>query len=179
MSSFRDGPDGEGRQSPWLVVTPDGVIGRPQEEIRRLGCGFDGGEASVFALQTAARVAGELHAELEVIRAIGAPSRVIQRVVSEELAATALAQLRRALASLPESVGARGIVVQDRDPVRGIASRSDALDLLVLGTRSGSPPGAAVLGPVSARLVEEARCPVLVIPLGVKPPVASLLNAWR
>jgi nucleotide-binding universal stress UspA family protein len=69
-------------------------------------------------------------------------------------------------------------VVQDRDPVRGIASRSDALDVLVLGTRSGSPPGAAVLGTLSARLVEEARCPVLVVPLGVEPPVASLFSAW-
>jgi nucleotide-binding universal stress UspA family protein len=97
----------------------------------------------------------------------------------EELAGTALAQLRHALASLPDRVAAQGIVVQDRDPVRGIASRSDALDLLVLGTRSGSPPGAAVLGTVSARLVEDARCAVLVIPPGVEPPVASLLNAWR
>jgi nucleotide-binding universal stress UspA family protein len=179
MSSFRDGPDSAGRQSPWLVVTPDGVVSRPQGEIKRVGCGFDGRQASVIALQTAARLAGELHAELEIIRAIGAPSPVIQQVVSEELAATALAQLRRALASLPDGVGAQGIVVQDRDPVRGIASRSDALDLLVLGTKTGSPPGAAMLGNVSARLVEEARCTVLVIPLGVELPVASLLNAWR
>jgi nucleotide-binding universal stress UspA family protein len=70
------------------------------------------------------------------------------------------------------------VVVQDQDAARGIASRSDALDVLVLGTRSGSPPGAAVLGSVSARLVEEARCPVLVMPLGVEPPVEALFSAW-
>src|SRR5919197_501077 len=105
MLPFRDGSDGAGRQAPWLVVTPDGVVGRPQGEIRRLGCGFDGGEASGFALQTAARVASELKAELEVIRAIVVPGRVIQRAVSEELAATALAQLRQAVASLPDRAG--------------------------------------------------------------------------
>lgn len=178
MSSFRDGPDGAGRQVPWLVLTPGGVVGRPPDEIRRVGCAFNGGAASSVALQTAARLAGDLQADLEVIRAISAPSPVIDRVVSEELAAAALRQLRHVLASLPDGVGAQGIMVQDRDPVRGIASRSEALDLLVLGTRSGSPPGAALLGTVAARIVEAARCPVLVIPLGVEPPVASLLNAW-
>jgi nucleotide-binding universal stress UspA family protein len=177
-SSFRDGPDGAGRQPPWLVVTPGGSPRRPEGEIRRIGCGFDGGTPSTVALRTAARLASELQAELEVIRAIGAPSPVIHRVVSEELAATALAQLRHALALLPDRADAQGIVVQDRDPVRAITSRSDALDLLVLGTRSGSPPGAAVLGPISAQVVDAARCPVLVVPLGVEPPVASLLNTW-
>jgi nucleotide-binding universal stress UspA family protein len=125
----------------------------------------------------AARLASELHAELEVIRAIRPPSPVIQPDIAQELAAAALAQLRHALASLPDRAATQGIVVQDRDPVRGITSRSAALDLLVLGTRTGSPPGAALLGTVSARLVEQARCPVLVIPLGVELPVESLFNA--
>jgi nucleotide-binding universal stress UspA family protein len=143
-----------------------------------VGCGIDGGETSEFALRFAAHAANGLGAELEVIRAVAAPSPVIDRLFSEELATMALAQLRRALESLPESVAAQGFVVQDCDPVRGIASRSDALDLLVLGTRAGSPPGSAVLGTVSLRLVEEARCPVLVVPLGIEAPVAEMFNAW-
>jgi nucleotide-binding universal stress UspA family protein len=178
MSSFRDGTDGVDGRPPWLLLTPDRAVRRPRGEIRRVGCGIDGGEASAFALQMAARVAGSLDAELEVIRAIATPASVIDPALSEELAAAALLQLRHALASLPENVAAQGLVVQDNDPVRGLASRSDACELLVLGTRSGSPRGVAVLGTVSTRLAEEARCPVLVVPLSIEMPAAQLLNAW-
>src|SRR3954449_6954633 len=104
MSSFRDGPDGAGRQPSWLLVTPEGALRRPQGDIRRVGCGFDGRQASALALKTASRLANDRHAELEVIRAIRPPSPVIHREVSEELAAAALAQLRHALASLTDGV---------------------------------------------------------------------------
>jgi nucleotide-binding universal stress UspA family protein len=143
-----------------------------------VGCGIDGGQESAFALQVAARAAAGLDAELEVIRATAVRSPLIDLALSEQLVATALAQLRQALASLPDGVAAQALVVQDRDPVRGIASRSDALDLIVVGTRSGSPPGSAEFGTVSSRLAEEARCPLLVVPLGTEAPLEQPFNAW-
>jgi nucleotide-binding universal stress UspA family protein len=122
-------------------------------------------------------VASGLNAELEVIRALATPSSVINPVLSEELAAVALAQLHQALASLPETLAAQGLLVQDRDPVRAITVRSADLDLLVLGTKSGSRQLSAVLGTVSGRLVKAARCPVLIIPPGVEAPVEQLIDA--
>jgi nucleotide-binding universal stress UspA family protein len=131
----------------------------------------------VHALETAARLASGLNAELEVIRALAAPSSVINPVLSEELAAAAFAQLRQALASLPETLAVQALLVQDRDPIRAITVRSGDLDLLVLGTKSGSPQRLAALGRVSGRLVKAARCPVLIIPPGVEAPVEQLIDA--
>jgi nucleotide-binding universal stress UspA family protein len=176
MSAFREETDGASRLSPSLLVVPKQAVRRPAGELRRIGCGIDGGEASTFALRVAAEAAAALEAELEVIRALATASPVIERVVSEELAAGALAQLRQAMASLPEGLLAQGVIVQDRDPARGIASRSRALDVLVVGTRSGSPAGSALLGEFSARLAEHAECPLLVVPLGVETPLAELFN---
>jgi nucleotide-binding universal stress UspA family protein len=171
----RSGTDDARSHSQWLLATPQAAVRRG--EIRRVGCGVDGSEESAHALQTAARVASGLNAELEVIRALAAPSAVINRALSEELAAAALAQLHQALASLPETLFAEALVVQDRDAVRAITARSAELDLLVLGTKAGSHERSAVLGRVSGRLVRAARCPVLVVPPGVEAPVEQLIDA--
>jgi nucleotide-binding universal stress UspA family protein len=165
------------RVSPSLLVMPRQGVPRPRGDIRRIGCAIDGGEAAAFALRVAAKAALGLEAELEVMRGLTTASPVIERVVSEELAAGALAQLRAAMASLPNGLSAQGIIIQDRDPAQGIASRSRALDILVVGTRTGSPAGSALLGEFSARLAEQAECPLLVVPLGVETPLAELFRA--
>jgi nucleotide-binding universal stress UspA family protein len=174
ISAFR----GEAsRFSPSLLVVPKQGVPRSRGGIRRIGCAIDGGEAAAFALRVAAKAAVGLEAELEVMRGLTTASPVIERVVSEELAAGALVQLRAAMASLPDGLSAQGVIVQDRDPARGIAARSRGLDLLVVGTRTGARAGEALLGEFSSRLAEQAECPLLVVPLGIETPLAELFRA--
>jgi nucleotide-binding universal stress UspA family protein len=61
------------------------------------------------------------------------------------------------------------------DPVDVIADFSDGVDLLVCGSRGYGPARAVLLGSVSRRVVEEARCPVIVLPRGVEAALEDLL----
>ncbi len=57
------------------------------------------------------------------------------------------------------------LVVLDGSPVEAILSylRTSPPDLLVFGRRGGSPGTALLLGGVSSALLQQARCPVLVV----------------
>jgi hypothetical protein len=48
-------------------------------------------------------------------------------------------------------------------PAHALVIRSHELDLLVLGSRGKGPLNAAVTGSVSAHVIREAACPVLVV----------------
>lgn len=50
-----------------------------------------------------------------------------------------------------------------------LAARSRLLDLLVLGSRSYGPWKRLLLGSVSARLVHQAACPLLLVPRAAMP----------
>jgi nucleotide-binding universal stress UspA family protein len=50
-----------------------------------------------------------------------------------------------------------------------LVERSRELDLLVLGSRAYGPVRHALLGSVSAAVMREAHCPVLVMPRGCEP----------
>ena len=52
----------------------------------------------------------------------------------------------------------------DGDPATALAAASADLDLLVTGSRSYGPLGAVLLGAVTRRLLNAARCPVMVVP---------------
>jgi nucleotide-binding universal stress UspA family protein len=50
------------------------------------------------------------------------------------------------------------------DPATALAAASAGLDLLITGSRSYGPLGAVLLGAVTRRLVNAARCPMMVVP---------------
>jgi nucleotide-binding universal stress UspA family protein len=52
---------------------------------------------------------------------------------------------------------------------------SEHLDLLVCGSRGYGPVRAVLLGGVSRRVAAEARCPVIVLPRGVRASLEALL----
>lgn len=58
----------------------------------------------------------------------------------------------------------------DRLGARVVNSHEDAIDLLVVGSRSAAPHGRVSLGARASRAVETARVPVLVVPRGVAVP---------
>ena len=50
------------------------------------------------------------------------------------------------------------------DPATALAAASADLDLLIAGSRSYGPLGAVLLGAVTRRLVDAARCPLMIVP---------------
>jgi nucleotide-binding universal stress UspA family protein len=88
----------------------------------------------------------------------------------------AIRAAERALAELNGSAEAEvdGLI---GDPAEVLADFSQHLDVLVLGSRGYGPLRAVLLGGVSGRVVDDARCPVIVLPRGVKSAVEALLGA--
>jgi nucleotide-binding universal stress UspA family protein len=84
------------------------------------------------------------------------------------------AALDAALASLPAGVEVEEELHVD-DPADTLLRISERVDLLVCGSRGYGPLRSVLLGGVSRRLVDEAHCPVLVLPRGVEQPFGDLL----
>jgi nucleotide-binding universal stress UspA family protein len=83
--------------------------------------------------------------------------------------------LRRAIEELrPEvAVDVEAII---GDPVDLLVAISDDLDLLVCGSRGYGPVRAVLLGSVSGALMLAARCPVVVVPHGVRSSLEDLVG---
>ncbi len=62
------------------------------------------------------------------------------------------------------------------DPTRTLLELSSEVDLLVCGSRGYGPLRGVVFGSVSRRLLDAARCPVLVVPRGVERPLSALVE---
>jgi nucleotide-binding universal stress UspA family protein len=72
--------------------------------------------------------------------------------------------INEAVNSIDASLGAEGRRL-DGSPAREIAEACrEGVDLLVTGSRGYGPMTRVLLGSVSRRLVDEAPCPVLVVP---------------
>ncbi len=63
------------------------------------------------------------------------------------------------------------------DPADVLIPISEQVDALVCGSRGYGPLRSVLLGGVSRRLVDGARCPLLVLPRGVEDPLGGLLDA--
>jgi nucleotide-binding universal stress UspA family protein len=61
------------------------------------------------------------------------------------------------------------IIVAEGDPVERLADASHGFDMLVVGSRRYGPVRSALLGGVSAPLIEHAACPLIIVPRGVHP----------
>jgi nucleotide-binding universal stress UspA family protein len=81
--------------------------------------------------------------------------------------------LREVVATLHDGVGV-GVDTFIGDPGDVLIDLSAHLDLLVCGSRGYGPLRAVLLGSVSRRITAEARCPVIVIPRGVKAALETL-----
>jgi nucleotide-binding universal stress UspA family protein len=82
---------------------------------------------------------------------------------------------REAVAELDDGVETQTDVFVG-DPAATLVRVSEHLDLLVCGSRGYGPIRAVLLGGVSRRVVAESRCPVIVLPRGVRASLEALLD---
>jgi nucleotide-binding universal stress UspA family protein len=151
-----------------VAVAPHGLAGRERLEVERIGVGFDGGPEATQALAFAARLARDGGARL-----------VIRFVVPSSIDAVALTAydpdwLNRATHRASE-VLARAVAGLDVEatgdlavgsPVEELVDLSEAVDLLVVGSRGWGPVRRTLAGGTAVGLMRKARSPVLIVPRG-------------
>jgi nucleotide-binding universal stress UspA family protein len=151
-----------------LVIAPKGYAqGDFAERLHVVAVGFDGMAESRAALAEAAQLAGRAHASMRVI-GVAPPLPPMGAAAAAQAAAEAgpdfQTQLHEAVAELPAEV--RALPVLERgEPVEKLLDRADqGVDLLVLGSRGFGPVMRLLIGSVSARVIREAPCPVMIVP---------------
>jgi nucleotide-binding universal stress UspA family protein len=142
-------------------------------KLHRIGVGFSDSEEGRAAFHLAHALAGILGGELEVIAGSGlspalrsyAFSSPLLPAVEDEMYAETKASLERVADELGSSVPVHLETIRG-DPSGVLIERSGSLDILTLGSRAYGPLRHVLLGSVSARVMREAHCPVLVVPRG-------------
>jgi nucleotide-binding universal stress UspA family protein len=142
------------------------------DERRRIVVGVDGSPGSAAALQWATRQAVLAGAEIEAVLAYSFGLAWIdvgsdwQPAFMESSTRKAREVLHEAVAeALPEPrpVTVHQLVVEG-EPAAVLLEISHDADLLVVGTRGRGGFAGLLLGSVSQRCAEHARCPVVVVP---------------
>jgi nucleotide-binding universal stress UspA family protein len=168
-----------------VAVAERGIAGHAAS-LDRIGVAFDGRPESQAALDLAASLATATGAGLRLISVLE-PLRWVHASLSPGYLVSWLDQGRESTAArqadaverLPQCVQVE-TVVREGTPTMALIEESGALDLLVSGSRGYGPVGRLLLGGVSARLVRDAGCSVLVAPRPQTPTEgASLGGAAR
>jgi nucleotide-binding universal stress UspA family protein len=162
-----------------VAIVPQRYAAR-EHELRAIGVGFDGSEASEAALHSAYGLARRIGASLRVIRVFD-PAQLGMTMAYGELDAELETTHREALERRVADLAAGGVpvtgVFRIGNPGRELAALSEELDLLVVGSRGYGPVRAVLLGGVSHALVIGAACPVIVLPRGVRSGLEALLGS--
>lgn len=163
-----------------IALAPLGHRLRPHLEGRRVTAAFDGSDGARAAVSAGSVLAQSFGLPLRVVTAFDPDPATPESIhtppgflrITNDAERGARSRLDRVAASL-------GVEAAFRlgDPSRELALESEASDLLVIGSRSYGPTPAVLLGGVSGRLVESSACPVLIVPNGMRAPLAGLAQA--
>lgn len=145
-------------------------------EIAAIGAGYDGSGVADRAVDLAARLAVALDRPLDVIGVadfvsptpptdgFGGPAPIQPPPVDPDIIDAGVQELlEQRIASLPDGARSRAVTLHG-DAADRLADRSAELHLLVLGSRDHGPVQHVLLGSVSRRVLDDARCPVIVVP---------------
>ncbi len=152
-----------------LVIAPKGYAeGDFAKRLHVVAVGFDGMAESHAALSEAAELARRAGASMRVI-AVTTPTPPMGAAAAAQAAAQDVGpdfqtRLHDAVGELPTELRALPIL-EHGDPVERLLDRADeGVDLLVLGSRGFGPVMRLLIGSVSARVIREAPCPVMIVP---------------
>jgi nucleotide-binding universal stress UspA family protein len=160
-----------------VAVAPDGYRNATDGAagVRQMAVAFDGSPEARHALEVAAGFARWAGARLRVVTALNTaaagiyPPPPLDVASYEQLAQVARdearARLDAALSELGSDVVTEG-VVREGDVVTELVEDAQAEDLLFTGSGGKGPWRRVLVGSISARLLREVPCPVVVVPRG-------------
>lgn len=149
-----------------VVVAPRGYADRVHVPYRTIAVAYDGSEEAEAALRRAEDLARPNRASIEILTVAEAP--VTPATVWGGIAPAQLSDPDKILNGAIESVDER-LAVQGRRLEGEVATTlaracENSVDLLVAGSRGYGPAARVLLGSVTGRLIQDAPCPVLVVP---------------
>ena len=166
----------EGGDSGWRPLSGD------DEDVglRVVGVAFDGTRSSAEALRSAVDLALPNGAALRVYTVARKYAHVPggdgdSRGPGVPTEAEVLrGMLHEAVAELPSEARALPVFLRGFAAEELVAASDAGVDLLVLGSRGGGPLRRRLHHSVTSTVMQDAKCPVLISPTGVKAPVAAL-----
>jgi nucleotide-binding universal stress UspA family protein len=156
-----------------VAVPPLGFADDPNPGVRVVGVAFDGSPESRAALEVAEDLALAAGAAMRLIGVAREPPRPAVGMTGAWVAANFDYRdaLRRELDSiadeLPHELRAQ-VVLAEGDPAARLIDLAGTLSLLVMGSHGRGRLGRALLGSVSAAVLRDPPCPVLVVPRGAE-----------
>ena len=165
-----------------VVPVGFGTRGLPQHPV--IGCGYDATDDGAAALGAAEELAFALGGSLQVTYIVAPPSYLYDSgempLNMPELDARMRAEAERVLTERVGHLSSRlrnveGTVQVGR-PAEQLISWTEAVDVMVVGSRGYGPLKAVLLGGVSGQLIRLAACPVIVVPRGAHTSVGSLFG---
>lgn len=165
--------DAQGSASGWRPLSSDGEdVG-----MRVIGVGFDGSRPSGEALKAAVDLAIPNGAALRVYtvaeKVPQLPGIASQNHPEASAASTSEAlrtTLHKTVAAIPSEARALPVFLRGFVADELIKASQVGVDLLVLGSRSGSPARRKLHHSVTNAVIDRANCPVLISPAGVSAP---------
>jgi nucleotide-binding universal stress UspA family protein len=145
-----------------VAVSPHGYAEHPTE-ITKVGVAYNGSPESTAALARARDVAAATRATIHALEVVSIPSVAYTGLIAPAIGETIDAMLQEATSrmnALP-NVDARAVYGLAGEE---LASFSDEVDLLIVGSRGYGPVKRLVLGSTSDYLQRHARCSLLVLP---------------
>lgn len=140
-----------------------------------VGVGYDASDEAEAALRAACRVARAFNAHLRVIRVfdatrVGTPAMMTfpgYAAFNQDYEQDQRERLEHAVAALPSDVSAEAMFLSGR-PGSELATQSQDVDLMIVGSRGYGPMAAVMLGGTTHTLIRDAGCPVVVLPRGTE-----------
>jgi nucleotide-binding universal stress UspA family protein len=144
-----------------VAVAPRGYRSDGGFVPQRIGVGWIPTDEGGTALEVSCRIARATGGAVEVVTTTSASAAV------DELEARA----RRAVEGVLTALGGEIRVEVHARVAKAsdvLVNRSGELDLIVLGSRGYGPPRTMLFGSVSAQVVSQARCPVIILAAGAR-----------
>jgi nucleotide-binding universal stress UspA family protein len=156
-----------------VAIAPRGYAA--EGPIGVVGVGYDTSDESEAALRAACRVARTFNAHLRVIRVfdatrVGTPALMTfpgWEAFNEDYEQDQRERLEQAVAALPNDVSTEAVFLSGR-PGSELATQSQDVDLMIVGSRAYGPMAAVMLGGATHALIRDAACPVVVLPRGTE-----------
>jgi nucleotide-binding universal stress UspA family protein len=154
-----------------VAVAPAGFA-TGERPLRTIGVGYSDAPEARDALEAATELAQRNGGDVRIIHVLGDPIAAGPFLAGDAAVSDTERLREQAEAWLEEAravVGGRVAVdtqILHGDPAAQLVDAARDLDLLVVGSRGFGPLRRVLLGSVTAGLVHEAPCPVLVLPRG-------------
>jgi nucleotide-binding universal stress UspA family protein len=164
-----------------VAIVPHGYAAE-EHPLRIIGVGYDGSPESESALAAACELARRVGATVRVIRIfdateIGTPALMAgpsQVALHKDIERRQREQLQIRVSKQPDEIAIESVFYAG-SPHRDLATQSESVDLMVIGSRGYGPLHAVLLGGVAHAIVRKAACPVIILPRGAKTGLVPLL----